>query len=231
MYDITDKQIKIDERAGKISATLICSVTALISAWGVFQLIRNIFTYEPAEHASPLAVKLAYAFFIVSALLFAFACFVLAYSAFYCAKDALCVYVFDQLGVSRISPFRTRFIAWEDVKDYGISFEYTRRSRHFFIDIGKSYSFYVSDKECPTVNSNKKDLSGVFFRLSFSLGYQKHTGYFEARKQGEYERQMLAFCAEHTDVQPFIASNATGLLDPVLESPSDKLKEKFRPKN
>ena len=153
-----------------------------------------------------------------------------AYSAFCCAKIALCVYVFDQLGVSRVSPFGTKFIAWEDVKDYGISFEYTRRSRHFFIDIGKSYSFYVSDKVCPQKNYSKKDLSGVFFRRSFSLGYQKHTGYFEARKQGEYVRQMLAFCAEHTDIEPFIASNAYGLLDPVLESPSDKLKEKFRSK-
>ena len=230
MYNITDKQIKIDNRIGGISATIICSVFTLLSAWGVYQVILTIFNYEPVEHASPFAVNLAYVFFVVSALLLAFVCFLFACIVFYGAKSALCVYVFDQLGVSRVSPFRTRFIAWEDVKDYGVSFEYTRRSRHFFIDIGKSYSFYVSDKVCPQKNYSKKDLSGVFFRLSFNLGYQKNMGYFEARRQGEYERQMLAFCAEHTDIEPFIASNATGLLDPVLESPSDKLKEKFRQK-
>ncbi len=229
MYNITEKQIKIDNRIGGVSATIVCSVAALISAWGVYQIILSIFNYEPAEHASPFAVNLAYVFFVVSALLLAFVCFLLAYSAFYCAKTALCVYVFDQLGVSRVSPFHTRFIAWEDVKDYGVSFEHNRRTQ-YGINIGKYYSFYVSDKVCPQKNYSKKDLSGVFFRLSFSLGYQKHMGYFEARRQGEYQRQMLAFCAEHTDVEPFIASNATGLLDPVLESPSDKLKEKFRPK-
>lgn len=230
MYDVTEKQIKIDERAPGVAVTLIFSVFSLLSAWGAYHLIRTIFTYEPSEHASPIAVKLAYAFFIVTALIFTVACFLSAYSAFCCAKIALCVYVFDQLGVSRVSPFGTRFIAWEDVKDYGISFEYTRRSSHFFIDIGKSYSFYVSDKVCPQKNYSKKDLSGVFFKLSFNLGYQKNMGYFAAREQGEYVRQTLAFCAEHTDIEPFIASNAHGLLDPVLESPSDKLKEKFRSK-
>ena len=230
MYNVTEKQIKIDERIQAVAVIFISLLLLGMTVGFSVLLVSSALAFEPNEAAAPIAIKISYAFFVVEGL-FLLLCFVICACLFVAGiHNSLYVYVFDQLGVSRISPFRTKFIAWEDVKDYGISFEYTRRSSHFFIDIGKSYSFYVSDKVCPQKNYSKKDLSGVFFILSFNLGYQKHTGYFEARKQGEHVRQMLAFCAEHTDVQPFIASNATGLLDPVLESPSDKLKEKFRPK-
>lgn len=230
MYDITDKQIKIDERIQDVAVIFISLLLLGMTVGFSVLLVSSALAFEPSEAAAPIAIKISYAFFVIAGL-FLLLCFVICVCLFVAGiRNSLYVYVFDQLGISRISPFGTRFIAWEDVKDYGISFEYTRRSSHFFIDIGKSYSFYVSDKVCPQKNYSKKDLSGVFFRRSFGLGYQKHTGYFEARKQGEYVRQMLAFCAEHTDIEPFIASNAYGLLDPVLESPSDKLKEKFRSK-
>ena len=230
MYDITDKQIKIDERIQAVAVIFISLLLLGMTVGFSVLLVSSVLAFEPNEAAAPLAIKISYAVFVVEGL-FLLLCFVICVCLFVTGiRSSLYVYVFDQLGVSRVSPFGTKFIAWEDVKDYGVSFEYTRRSRHFFIDIGKSYSFYVSDKVCPQKNYSKKDLSGVFFKLSFNLGYQKNMGYFAAREQGEYVRQMLAFCAEHTDIEPFIASNAYGLLDPVLESPSDKLKEKFRSK-
>lgn len=229
MYNVTEKQIKVDNRIQGAALAFVFLLFLGMMAGYLVMLVSSALNYEPNELTTPIAVKLVYASYAVGGLLMLLFCVFCVYVVVNGIRAALYVYVFDQLGVSRVSLFGQKHIPWENVKDYGVSFKHTRRTRHG-INIGRAYTLYVSDKACPTKSSNKKDLSGVFFRLSFSLGYQRDMGYFAARRQGEYERQMLAFCAEHTDVEPFIASNATGLLDPVLESPSDKLKEKFRSK-
>lgn len=84
-----------------------------------------------------------------------------------------------------------RFIAWSDVKDWGLS--YCGQSKH----MGNNYYLYFSDHECKIKNDCKKKLRGSMIK----------TIVIESDDYGAVLSTVIPFCSKKTDLKPFIGKN------------------------
>lgn len=96
----------------------------------------------------------------------------------------------DRAGVFCRSWFRKDFLAWYDIRDWGLSYCGQTRGE------GNTYYLYFSANECRTINDCKKKLKGKMIK-SFIIG----DDYTDA------VNRIIPFCREQTGVTPFVAED------------------------
>ena len=220
MYTITENQIKVSNRKMGIAFSVVFSVVFFIAVIAETILIDYFSNYNVAEKG----VNAEYFLWkFVAVFLFVY-CIAAVFAIREGVLLARYVYVFDKFGISRISFSKKEFLAWKDVRDYGFSFKNRYKGSY-------QYSFYVSNKGCPQKSSKKKDISDVFLQIPVAFQNNWETEYFEARRYGECERQLLAFCAQYTNVNPFIPYDVHRFLNPDTKGPMERLRDKLHKKD
>lgn len=230
MFDVTDDKVVFNRKG--------ISIARLGAVFGVFllaipMLILGIYMISTVDLEENVRFWVSFAAYAVPiALLIISSVFVLGLPVlfFFFLRDALYTYVFDKVGVHRVSPFGEIIIPWKDLKDYGFSFEHTNKDYDLEVETllyqreyGKTYMFYFSDKEADTQRHERKDLKNVKIKWSCSfLNQEQNWDYYAARKDGEVYRIILDFCSSHTDVKPFIPVTIEEYLYPKVESPTSR---------
>lgn len=230
MFDVTDDKMVYNRKGISIARVCFAVVIMLAAIFCVCLLTYLITTTSFAENTPRFLVIGFYVFTI--AVLVVLSLLFLAMPVVICfmMPDVLYTYVFDKVGVHRVSPFGEIIIPWKELKEYGFSFAWTNKDRDPEIEnliyqkeYGKSYVFYFSDKEVETQRYERKNLKGVKIKWGCSfMNQERHIDYYAARKDGAVYRIILDFCASHTDVKPFLPVTINEYLYPEVESPTSK---------
>ncbi len=230
MFDVTDDKV-VYNRKGISMVRLCIAVAAMpVIILAICLTVYWITTIDLAENIHRLLVVASYAVPVVVLVLLSFLLLVIPPVIYLLLPDVLYTYVFDKVGVHRLSPFGEIIIPWEDLKDYGFSFAWTNKDRDLEIEnlifsreYGKTYVFYFSDKEVETKRHERKDLKDVKIKWGCDfLNQERQFDYYAARKDGAVYRIILDFCASHTDVKPFLPVTINEYLYPEVESPTSK---------
>jgi hypothetical protein len=96
----------------------------------------------------------------------------------------------DRDGILCKSWFRTEFIRWDEIKDWGLSYCGQTRGE------GNTYYLYFSRHECPVINECKKRLKGRMVK-TLVIG----------NRYSEAVSSIVPFCSENTDIPPFIGQD------------------------
>lgn len=135
------------------------------------------------------------------------------------AKDL----VLDDTGIHLTLLFIKMHIAWDEIKDYGLSYQgvklnldRSRFSSRGYVD-GRIYKVYFSTEECASdVNKGKKRLKGVkvWWLETFSLH-----AYLRETDEPTVQQTIFDFCEKKTGITPFIPGNAYSHIypDPEIE--------------
>ena len=93
-------------------------------------------------------------------------------------------------GIRSCTCFKKAFVAWDDVRDWGISYCGQTRWK------GNTYFVYFSKEEHPVQNECKKKLKGNMLK---TFVYEED--------YGEAVNILIPFCADKTDVAPFVGKD------------------------
>ena len=91
-------------------------------------------------------------------------------------------------GIYRKTWFRTDYLPWPDVQDWGITYEATGKGNI-------QYCLYFASKPCAMRRNGEKKLRGRHLKIQI---FQEE--FWETRSE------ILAFCTPRTEVEPFITS-------------------------
>ena len=98
--------------------------------------------------------------------------------------------IINSEGVLASSWFRKKLFKWDDIKDWGLSYCGQTKGE------GNTYYLYFAKQVCTAKNDCKKKLKGKMLK-TFVIG-EDYKEAFDV---------IIPFCAEKTDVKPFIAKD------------------------
>lgn len=152
---------------------IVCVISSLFTIAGIFVLYKLLFFESSPDYLFP----------VIYGLLFVLLWTIIAFLA---AVINLIKYskrlVINSDGVICRNFFKSKFLSWSEIKDYGLS----------FYDKGL-YTLYFSKEVIPTKDYKTKKLKGKLIK-----------GYISDNDYTNFVSTVIPFCVEHCDNKPFV---------------------------
>ncbi len=234
LYTVSDNKLVYKREKKDIIHSLICylpvflllSVFVALLAAGIACAVALYPSPDIEERALIMAIWIIGQAVWYSVLVFAICYFLYEFliTVLETGKDV----ILDDTGVHLTLVFFKMHIRWEDIKDYGLSYQgvklnlsRSRFSSRGYID-GRIYKVYFSTEECVSdVNKGKKKLKNVkvWWLETFSLH-----AYLRETDEPTVQQTIFDFCEKKTGIPPFIPGNAYSHIydDPEIEKYKNK---------
>lgn len=158
-------------------ASLVIGVVVIIMALAGVQLVFGLLPFEEGyTFSNILSLIFVYVWIIATLIIGIFAL----------ATNNKQITI-NSDGILCVSWFSRKFVKWENVKDWGLSYCGETRWK------GNTYHLYFAEHECQIKTDCKKKLKGKMIK-TFVIG----SNYFEA------VAKIIPFCEENTNITPFI---------------------------